>query len=443
MKQFVILLLVFCIGRALAHDVADYDILSLTMDRSIERLSPDKIVIKPSSLKTDFLTVRYEGKTIYLDRSTMLEALGQVYDELGEELGYEEKRALESARESIFRYLSRKTIDFAKVPIDFFKNIVLNFPEESRHLSLELPKLIQSRGMGAFVVIATTQIAWEVVETAVSWAIGAGGAHAYCVVFNIALLRTVDNFRQFGQYLLSPGLNIPFKLRMRAFITSIKRDWRSGKKSLSDLPRKSKIREKYIQELFSSRNIDREISHSNSRQLESIITDDFKNLGKKSMSEVERIWLGYQISLGVEYLNSVLDGLVTSFMEKHYSGNSNHLKERKNIYDLIWKLRSFQGYVHQQKEKLIVGVTIESVNSSHANMSKSLIEMYNVFIESVSSMNKIIKAADSIIAKDNNLSKIELSELIENIERRLKAIKDLQKQSIYISPMPNCLKSIF
>ena len=173
-----------------------------------------------------------------------------IYDELGRELGIEEKIALDQSKRSVFKFLSQKTIELARTPYLFLK--YHNELSRVRHLSLELPKLIHSRGPGAFVVIATTQIAWEIVETAVSWAIGAGGAHAYCVVFNIALLRAVDNFRHVGQYLLAPGLSVSFKTRLKALIISIKRDWFSGKNAIKRLPEKSRINERYIQDIFSS-----------------------------------------------------------------------------------------------------------------------------------------------------------------------------------------------
>ena len=442
MSQILGIFLFFIALTSSAHEVGDYDVLSRVMEQSIEQLSPDKIVVKAPAQGKNVLEVRYDGQIIYLNRSAMLHAIGSIYDELGKDLGYEDKEALELSRRSIFQYLSQKTIDLAKTPFLFFKNIIFNFPEESRHLSLELPKLIESRGLGAFVVIATTQVAWEVIETAVSWAIGAGGAHAYCVVFNIALLRTVDNFRHVGQYLLSTGLNVSFRTRLRALIVSIKRDWVLGKRALKSLPEKSRINEKYVQELFSSLSLNRRVTDSNNRLIDSLISEDFKLIGDQNINSKERIWLGYQVNLGVHYLDTVLNELISSFMEKHYTGSRQVLIEKKNVYKLLWKLRKFQGYVHQQKEKLAMAVTVESVSLEHESKRASLIEMYRVYLESISSINNVISKANKLLTKKTTINDAELILLTSELEKRLQYIKGIQRKGIILGPTASCMKAV-
>ena len=171
----------------------------------------------------------------------MLGAFENVYAELAKHLGVEDRKALEEAKLSLFAYLSQKTINLAKTPYIFFKDLMLNLPTELRHLSLILPKYFYSRGPAALAVITVTQVAWEALESAISWSIGAGGAHAYCMTFNIAMLRFVDNFRDLGQFLMTPGIKGSWMLKMKYFIRALKRDWFHGKSAVSGLPKKTTI----------------------------------------------------------------------------------------------------------------------------------------------------------------------------------------------------------
>ena len=122
-----------------------------------------------------------------------------------------------------------------KVLLFFFHDLIKHLPENLAHLKLALPKYYYSRGPASLIVIAVTQIAWESVETAVSWAIGAGGAHAYCVVFNIALLKLVDNSKAFFDFILARGTELTTFQRVRLFTLSILRDWRDGKGTFASL----------------------------------------------------------------------------------------------------------------------------------------------------------------------------------------------------------------
>ena len=147
-----------------------------------------------------------------------------------------------------------------------------------------------------------------------------------------------------------------YPLKQAHTIVSIKQDWVLGKRALKSLPEKSRINEKYVQEL-SSLSLNRRVTDSNNRLIDSLISED-KLIGDQNINSKERIWLGYQVNLGVHYLDTVLNELISSFMEKHYTGSRQALVEKKNVYKLLWKLRTFQGYIHQQKEKLAMAVTV-------------------------------------------------------------------------------------
>ena len=162
---------------------------------SLKNLKPENLVLKSDNNSS--IKISYQGHEVYLNQELMLKALNNIYLEMGESLTSEELLVLEEVKESIFSFLKRKTINLAKSPFIFFHDLIKNLPENLAHLKLALPKYYYSRGYASLIVIAVTQVAWETVETAVSWAIGAGGAHAYCVVFNIALLKLVDNSKAF------------------------------------------------------------------------------------------------------------------------------------------------------------------------------------------------------------------------------------------------------
>ena len=440
MKLFILLGFIFSIG-AYGHEVADFKAVSHVMERSIEQLAPESLVSGPAK-KTDFLTINYEGKVILLDRSKMLLALDQLYNELGKDFGVEEKDALDKMKQSLFVLLSNKAIDLAKTPYLFFKNVLLNLPQESRHLSLELPKLLHSRGAGSLVVIATTQIAWEVLESAVSWAIGAGGAHAYCVAFNIALLRTVDSFRNLGQYLFFPGMNVPFKTRMKAFLVSLRRDWFSGKNSLKKLETKRKIQLDYVNQIFGQMKLNRKVSNSTHETRLSSIEADFFRISNTRVDPSERIWMGYQVTLGIEYLDTVLNDLITSFMEKNYSGNNKELREKRDIYDFIWELRKYQGLIHKQKERFRVAIMLHSTANALPSSVSSLVNMYGVYAKSIQSVHQLILKANNLLENGLVLSSQVSEELRRKVESELIRNDKAQRKNIYLNHFSKCLKGI-
>ncbi len=54
-------------------------------------------------------------------------------------------------------------------------------------------RLTREYGALTFSTIVLSQITWEIIESMASFAIGAGGAHIYCVAFNIALMSIVKS----------------------------------------------------------------------------------------------------------------------------------------------------------------------------------------------------------------------------------------------------------
>lgn len=54
-------------------------------------------------------------------------------------------------------------------------------------------RLTREYGALTFSTIVLSQISWEIIESMASIAIGAGGAHLYCVAFNIALMSIVKS----------------------------------------------------------------------------------------------------------------------------------------------------------------------------------------------------------------------------------------------------------
>ena len=178
LKTIVPIFVTFIISiNAFPHAENNYEEASRALEIALEELAPERLVVTSFSEK-DLLKVTYEGKEVYLNRSMMLGAFDNVYSTLAKELGEKEALALEQAKQSLFAYLKNKSIDLAKTPYLFFKELLSNLPTELRHLSLVLPKYFYSRGPAALAVITVTQVAWEALESAISWSIGAGGAHA-------------------------------------------------------------------------------------------------------------------------------------------------------------------------------------------------------------------------------------------------------------------------
>ena len=133
-----------------SHETGEYENVSRMMQISIDKLSPENI-IKKSTNNTEYLEVKFDNRSIYLNRSIMLHALSDIYEELGKELGVEDKETLEKTKRTIFQYLLAKNIDFASSPYQFFKESTNSTRDFKALIISELPKLIHSRGLGSLL----------------------------------------------------------------------------------------------------------------------------------------------------------------------------------------------------------------------------------------------------------------------------------------------------
>ena len=79
------------------------------MEKAITNLSPESLV-RYKGNSSEYLSVRYQGEVVLLDRSRMLQALDVIYHELGKDLDILEKEKLKNSKMTIFSYLSNKSI---------------------------------------------------------------------------------------------------------------------------------------------------------------------------------------------------------------------------------------------------------------------------------------------------------------------------------------------
>ena len=148
LKTIVPLLISFTISlNAFSHAENNYEEASRALEIALEELAPERLVVTSFSEK-DLLKVTYEGKDVYLNRSMMLGAFDNVYSALAAQLGEKEAIALEQVKQSLFAYLKNKSINLAKTPYLFFKELLSNLPTELRHLSLILPKYFTLEACG-------------------------------------------------------------------------------------------------------------------------------------------------------------------------------------------------------------------------------------------------------------------------------------------------------
>ena len=108
MRKFLFILSFLSSLSAFSHEPEGMSFTdsNRAIETAIEKLHPDRLILTDRTGKNT-LEVKYKGESIYLNRSLMLGALNDVYNELSVDLTKEEKVALEETKLSIFSYLSQ------------------------------------------------------------------------------------------------------------------------------------------------------------------------------------------------------------------------------------------------------------------------------------------------------------------------------------------------
>jgi len=430
----VFLLTLFLLSSSLfSHDPNS---LTLTeskelLEQAINKLKPESLV-KTSAESSSTLELNYKGQKIYLDRSIMLRALSDIYKEISVDLTSEQKIIFEQTKQSIFSYLSQKTITIAKTPFLFFKDLIFHLPEHLTNLKLALPKYYHSRGAAALVVIGVTQVAWESLETAISWAIGAGGAHAYCVVFNIALLKAVDNAKGLFQFLTARGVKLSPAQRLRLFVLTLKRDWRDGKGILKTLEKSSRSPKLgSMSEVSNQFGLNRIIRSREYHQI-SLVKENFRVTQLREMNISNRLWHSYQINLGVEYLSYLVEEHISSFTEEGLHDFSGTNEQRKEIYRMIWKLKAFEGKLIKFKEGLKFAISASMFDMKTDASKLSLVEYYRQYVDLVQKMIHVLE-------KEPLRARAMIVDLNKELTEKFRFIK----KTTYSFSTSSCLRLIF
>ena len=433
LKVLTIYFLLFSIPSfCFAHDSEgmSYEESKELIEVSLKNLRPENLVLK--SDKNSTIKVSYQGHEVYLNQELMLKALNNIYLEMGESLTSEEHLVLEEVKESIFNFLKRKTINLAKSPFIFFHDLIKHLPENLAHLKLALPKYYYSRGPASLIVIAVTQIAWESVETAVSWAIGAGGAHAYCVVFNIALLKLVDNSKAFFDFILARGTELTTFQRVRLFTLSILRDWRDGKGTLASLRKlKKNITNETAHEILRQYGADRYTSveghlkpHAGYREL---MTGNVLPELKKQI-----LWDSFQFNLGLDYIDHVFQEHLSSLTEKVLDDVSG--PRRQELLSRLWKVKAIQGKIIKAKQNLKLHMLLGEFDIKNPRKN-SFVERYNAFFDL---LEKFYKLSNTALSRQPKVFEEKFRRLNEHVSR----MNNFSKVNINQFSLPSCLKLV-
>lgn len=434
LRLFYILLISSLSFSVFSHDIEgnSFEESKEIIEVTIKNLRPENLVVDKASSENK-LKVLYRGEIVYLDRSVMLDALTKIYGEMSTALTPEEKIVLNEMKETIFSMMKRKSIDLAKGPFIFFHDLIKHLPENLQHLKLSLPKYYYSRGPASLIVIAVTQIAWETVETAVSWAIGAGGAHAYCVVFNIALLKLVDNSKSFFDYLLAKGTNLSTMNRVRIFTLSILRDWKDGKGSLAQLREIERAsKNENMKEVFKQYGADRSRNLKDSVKAHPGYHELIEGMAPRRVKS-QNLWDSYQFNLGLDYLDHVIQEHLSALTEKvmeDYSG-----KSRKERLSRVWKLKVIQGKLIKAKQGLKLHLTLGKFDQKEFSNSEYL-GRYGIFFELIERFYELSIAS---LEKNARLFELKYTYLNEEISQ----MNRFSKKNIYQYSFSSCLKAIF
>ena len=73
------------------------------------------------------------------------------------------------------------------------------------------------------------------------------------------------------------------------------------------------------------------------------VREDFLRTADNRLSVEERVWVGYQITLGVDYIDALLESSIDALTDKYLSGSNRELRQRKSIYKFFWELRKNSG----------------------------------------------------------------------------------------------------
>jgi hypothetical protein len=91
--------------------------------------------------------------------------------------------------EEVKKTWKKTLLAWASAPLSLFKEVA---QDPAGFLLAPSVRLTREYGALTFATIVVTQVSWEALESVLSWAMGTGGAHFYCVAFNIALMSFVQ-----------------------------------------------------------------------------------------------------------------------------------------------------------------------------------------------------------------------------------------------------------
>ena len=231
---------------------------------------------------------------------------------------------------------------------------------------------------------------------------------------------------------------------MLIFLSSIRRDWVSGKRSLKPLASNPKLlKDNYLKELFAELSLNKEINPNRMGfSEERTILHDIERIISGKTSRSERLWLGYQFNLGVEYIDIMLDSTISSFTDKHYSGSNKELKAKKHIYSLLWEVRELQGLIIKQKERVKLAVSFSSM--SEAGYSpRVLLNLYARYFESVSKLQNSLQSINLNIVDGRLENPEKVNEELRSLRAEFTEVKNSMKKGLFTFSKASCLFQIF
>ena len=118
---------------------------------------------------------------------------------------------------------------------------------------------------------------------------------------------------------------------MKYFLTALRRDWFYGKSAVSNLPKKARIiNNEFLQSLMEEYKLDRQYFQREVIEFPTVgqVREDFLRMANNKLTTEERVWVGYQITLAVDYIDSLLESSIDALTDKYLSGTRRELKQK-------------------------------------------------------------------------------------------------------------------
>ncbi|NCN26557.1 hypothetical protein GW915_03195 [bacterium] len=165
----------------------------------------------------------FEGDMVAFDESKMNEALAQVVLTLKNKQALLEDFQEEQASEEPLSEAGFFQRSYLK-----FKSLFGKAPFATAQLAGASASMIYEHGPLLFAVIAVSQVSWELLESVVSVAVGAGGAHVACTIFNAALLATATSANRTLKLMRSFPEQLSYRQKMGSAFISLLRALKAG-----------------------------------------------------------------------------------------------------------------------------------------------------------------------------------------------------------------------